>query len=98
MVRILCFCCCFLLLPGMAAGQADAYLIRKADTLKRYLSRADTLSPFSDAVPDVTDTIAMMNERIGTLLTDILTYPGIAKVSPDSLLAHPFLGIIHSPD
>jgi hypothetical protein len=80
--------------------QADSQtlLLRKVDTLKQVLSRADTLSPFDNSVPDIYDTITFVNEQISKRLSEILTLPECLNSDLNQLLKHPSLGIIHSSD
>ena len=81
----------FSLLAVLSTAQ-PADLQSKTDSLQQLLTRADTLLHEQEPDPQT------VNRNIGRLLTDILTTADIGKYNLDSLLHHPFLSMVHSPD
>ena len=102
LIKIFLNFCIFVLLicNVFAQGQNNISLYQNIDVLKELLSKADTLSPFSETndTTDAFDDISNVNDEISICLSEILTTPEIVNKDLDSLLDHSFLGKVHSID
>jgi|GEM_PF-5572185 len=79
---------CFTL-AATAFSQKKTNFQKKVDHLKSLLTHADTISyELADSV----------NVLISKQLVSVLSDPELTRYKPDSVLHHPFLDIIHSPD